>query len=145
MDVNFLCQGLELFKGASRMLINEGKSTITWEKLDDHELRILEERFNFHYWALDEGVKYLGFYLKPNDYRKTDWLWLFVKLEKRIKIWSHRWLSRVGRLVHIKLVLESNPVYWMALSWIPKGILEKSWNIYFSFLWTGNKDHRVML
>ena len=31
---------------------------------------------------LQEGIKYLGFHLKPNDYRKSDWKWLIGKLEK---------------------------------------------------------------
>jgi hypothetical protein len=28
---------------------------------------------------LDQGVKYLGFKLKPNDYKYVDWLCLFNK------------------------------------------------------------------
>ena len=55
-DVNVLSQGLEPFKRASGMMINEGKSIVTWENLDDHEIRILEELFNFNFRALDEGV-----------------------------------------------------------------------------------------
>jgi hypothetical protein len=56
---------------------------------------------------VDDGIKYLGFNLKPNDYRKADWIWLLGKLEKRLHLWSHRWLSRAGRLVLVKYVLEA--------------------------------------
>jgi len=98
-DINQLCHGLDLFKRASGMLISEEKYSITWANLEDHELRKLEERFNFRIRYLDEGVKYLGFQLNPNDYRKSDWFWLLAKLEKRISIWIHRWLSRAGCLV----------------------------------------------
>ncbi len=45
-------------------------------------------------------------------------MWLLGKTEKRILIWSHRWLTRAGRLVLIKYVLEAIPVYWMSLAWI---------------------------
>jgi len=45
---------------------------------------------------LDDGLKYLGFHLKPNFYTKIDWNWLLAKLEKRLKSWSFRWLYRVG-------------------------------------------------
>jgi hypothetical protein len=31
--------------------------------------------------ALDTRVKYLGFFLKPNNYKKGDWLWLIKKIE----------------------------------------------------------------
>jgi hypothetical protein len=88
-------------------------------------------------------LKYLGFNLKPNDYKKEDWLWLLKKLEKRLQIWSHRWLSRAGRLVLVKSILESIPVYWMSLSWILKGILEAARKICFKFLWSGKKDSYV--
>ena len=93
---------------------------------------------------LEAGLKYLGFQLKPNDYRKKDCTWLISKLEKKLKVWSHKWLSSAGRLVLIKSVLEAIPVYWISLSWIPKGILEKARKICFSYLWRGNKEKQVM-
>ena len=70
-------------------------------------------------------MKYLGFRLKPNNYRKHDWDWLLDKMEKWLKMWSHKWLSRDGKLVLVKTVMEAIPVYWMSLAWIPKSILEK--------------------
>jgi hypothetical protein len=93
--------------------------------------------------TIDEGLKYLGFNLKPNDYRKEDWTWLLKKLEKRLISWSHKWLSRAGRLVLVKLVLEAIPVFWMSLSWIPKGTLEAARKLSFRFLWSGKKDIHV--
>jgi hypothetical protein len=55
--------------------------------------------------GLDEGIKYLGFMLKPNDYDFRDWMWLYVKIQKRIMFWVHRWLSRGGILVLLNSVL----------------------------------------
>jgi hypothetical protein len=60
----------------------------------------------------------MGFYLKPNNYRKEDWKWLLKKLDKRLNTWSHMWLSRVGRLVLVNMVLEEILVYWMSFSLI---------------------------
>lgn len=108
------------------MKINEKKLTINCANLDPPEIRYIVSRLPFQLWELNAGLKYLGFYLKSNDYRKLDWLFLLEKLEKRIKIWSHGWLSRASRVVLIKLVLEAIPVYWMSMSWIPKGILERA-------------------
>ena len=68
----------------------------------------------------------------------ADWTWLLSKIEKKLGLWSHRWLSRVGRLVLVKVVLEAMPMYWMALIWIPRGILEKTKRICFSFIWSGS-------
>ena len=50
--------------------------------------------------------------------------------------WSHRWLSRGGKLVLIKSVLEALPVFWMHF-WIPSGIIEKIRKLFFKFLWSG--------
>ena len=54
------------------MVINDEKSTISWEKLEEHELHSLGDLFKFQCWGLDDGVRYLWFFLKPNDYRKID-------------------------------------------------------------------------
>jgi hypothetical protein len=100
------------------------------------EAEIQAYQASFSFWSLDfnEGLKYLGFKLKPNCYLKIDWHWLLSKLEKRLKNWCFRWLSRAGRLVLVKLVLEAITVYWMSISWIPKGILEKARRICFNFI-----------
>jgi hypothetical protein len=96
--------------------------------------------FSFEVQDFDDGIKYLGFYLKPNCYKKYDWHWLIAKLEKCLKCWSFHWLSRVGRLTLAKSVLEAIHVYWMSLAWIPKGILEKLRRICFKFIWSGSHD-----
>ena len=83
--------------------------------------------------------KYLGFYLKPSRYLLKDWDWLIIKVEKRIKNWIFHWLSKGGKLILIKAVLEAIPVYWMHF-WIPVGIIEKIRKLCFKFLWSGNQN-----
>ena len=97
---------------------------IIWANLPEDVLGMLGGFFRFPCKILDEGVKYLGFFLKPNAYRNNDWSWLLKKIEKRLVGWSRKWLSRAGILVLVKAVWEAMPVYWMELIWIPKGILE---------------------
>ena len=106
--------------------------------------RYFQALFPYQQLPLDDGIKYLGFRLKPNCYKKEDWNWLLTKLESRINSRCNRWLSRAGRLVLIKSVLEAIPVYWMALAWIPKSILNKSRRICSNFLWSGKKDQKVL-
>ena len=117
--LQILCQGLDLFHSATGMVINEDKSTINWANLSEDAIRSLGMFLRFQSQDLDAGVKYLGFFLKPNDYRRKDWVWLLAKNEKKLSAWSHRWLSRAGRLVMVKAVLEAMPIYWMELTWIP--------------------------
>ena len=70
-------------------------------------------------------MKYLGYYLKPNDYIKFDWLWLIKTVKKIIDHWCHRWLCLGGRLILVKSVLGIILVHCMTLSKLPKYILEK--------------------
>lgn len=66
-DVENLFQGMALF-----MQINEEKSTLTCANLEDPNARYLATGLPFQVWDLDDGLKYLGFHLKPNDYRKMN-------------------------------------------------------------------------
>ena len=86
-DVLILCSGrvqyvntisniLGLFSFATGMEINDGKSTLTTHCMDNEEVRHASVLFPFICASLDEGLKYLGFLLKPNNYLKEDWLWL---------------------------------------------------------------------
>jgi hypothetical protein len=112
--------------------------------MGSEELGWLKELLPFDVRSVDEGFKYLGFYIKPNCYNRADWLWLEKKFEKRIVHWTHRWLSLGGRVTLVKAVLESISVYWLSLAKIPKSVLNSIRQRMFSFLWTGKKDKEGM-
>jgi hypothetical protein len=69
-------------------------------------------------------------------------MWLIDKFEGRLYNWQHRLLSLGGRYTLIKAVLESIPVYWMAIAHIPASILKMLRQRIYSFLWTGNKKKK---
>ena len=92
-DVDTISEILGLFSTATGMEINVRKSTLTTHGIEDEEVRHAITYSPYNRATLDEGLKYLGFLLKPNNYLKRDWLWLFEKLEKHLHTWSHRWLS----------------------------------------------------
>lgn len=62
---------------------------------------------------------------------------MIKKVEARVSIWVNRMLSRGGRLVLLKSILESIPIFWTSLVVAPKGILTKICKISFQFLWSG--------
>jgi hypothetical protein len=97
-------------------------SIIIWRL---RRLERLEDIFGIPIVHLECGLKYLGFFLKPNDYKVSDWIWLLQKIEKRVGHWSFRWLSLGGRLVLIKYVLQNIPVYWCTLAKVPALIKTK--------------------
>jgi hypothetical protein len=95
--------------------------------------------FGFASTELKEGFSYLGFFIKSSRYSSRDWIWLVDKFERRIRFWCNKLLSLGGRLILIKAVLESLPVYWMALAHIPVTVLRSLRQLIFSFLWSSSK------
>lgn len=82
----------------------------------------------------------MGFRLKPNDYKKMDWMWLIGNIEKELNLCCHGWLSSAEVLVLIKSVLEAILIFFMALAWILKGILNIIWKKCCGYLWRGEKE-----
>lgn len=98
----------------------------------------LSEDQHFQQKELQDGLKYLGFFLKPNAYNLVDWLWLVKKVEERIIIWVYHLLSRGGHLIFIKSIIESILIFWLTIVQIPKGILNKIMKFNYRYLWVGN-------
>ena len=112
-SLSTLYEILRTFCKSSGMMINLDKSTLLHSRFDDAEMITVQNIFYFTADKIEIGLKYLGFFLKPCRYYSKDWDWLVVKVEKRIKNWSFRWLSKGGKLILVKTVLEAIPVYWM--------------------------------
>ena len=112
-SLSILYEIMQTFCKAYGMLINVDKLALLYSRLDDVELITVQNIFCFNADKIEIGLKYLGFFLKTCRYYSKDWDWLVVKVEKRIKNWSFRWLSKGGKLILVKLVLEAIPVYWM--------------------------------
>lgn len=115
-DSTTLNEILQLFCSATGMEIKRGKSSISLSGCTNQETQLANQKFPFQETNILEGIKYLGFILKPDGYKIENWTWLITKIENRINCWHHRLLSKAGRLMLIKSVLEATPVYWMSLS-----------------------------
>eukprot|EP00253_Pinus_taeda_P008065 PITA_08065 len=135
---------LEIFLKATGLQINPRKSHLIMEAFSRQEENSISSSLPFEICNMDQLFKYLGYWLKPFAYRKQDWNWLVAKIEQRISHWSFKWLSRAGRLTLINSVLQAIPVFWAALTWIPKGVLHKIKQICSRFLWSGAKEASVL-
>jgi hypothetical protein len=62
-------------------------------------LTSLSSLFPYKFVELSEGFRYLGFFLKPTNYRVEDWHWLIQKYEKRIGLLVPP-LAFLGRTVY---------------------------------------------
>jgi hypothetical protein len=74
-------------------MINEGKYMMSIQNLEEEEIESYMTLFPFEVRDFDDGIKYLGFHLKPNNYKNIDWMWMLAKLEKRLNTWSYKYLS----------------------------------------------------
>lgn len=125
------------------MKISESKSTFLESSMDDNIIKEVKDIFPFEVKPLNLGFKYLGYFLKPNNYSKDDWMWLVRKVENRITHWYNRWLTFGGRMILVKVVLENIPIYWFSLAKIPCSILDLIRRMTSNFLWVGNKRKHV--
>lgn len=64
----------------------------------------LDALLPFNHKSIEEGIKYLGFELKPCSYLMDDWMWLPKKIKARISSWTFHLFSRGGRLMLINYV-----------------------------------------
>jgi hypothetical protein len=127
------------FCDATRLSINLHKSSFIAYNLDPLLRSFLLAEFKIQIDSLDQGLKYLGFSLKPNCYRIGDWSWIIKKIEKKINNWTFRWLSLGGRLTLETSVLQSIPVYWLSLAKAPMSILQRIQLLISRFIWKGGK------
>ena len=84
-------------------------------------------------WAVEANVylgcgleklpfTYLGIPLGANPRKSCTWKPIIDKIEKRLAMWKARNLSRARRLVPIKAVLNSLPMYYLSIFRIPKNV-----------------------
>jgi hypothetical protein len=133
---------LTSFCFVSGLEINATKSSFLTSNVQESIKLDLSELFGIGFLELEKGFTYLGYHLKSTRYTIKDWAWLIDKFNKKILNWKHRFLSMGGRYILIKAVLESLPVYWMALAHIPASVLKSLRQLIFSFLWSGCKKNR---
>ena len=73
---------IDTFTTTSGMLVSIDKSTFLKNKLADSHVAKIKAIFPIHMEPIEFNFKYLGFWLKPLNYRVKDWLWLVKKFEK---------------------------------------------------------------
>jgi hypothetical protein len=80
-DLSTLKNILTLFCIAIGMKINLEKSNLLLNHCSEVEEATFTNLFLARRRQLNEGIKYLGFNLKPDCYKKEDWAWLIRKVE----------------------------------------------------------------
>lgn len=136
---------LDLFCRVSSMVINSAKSILLKYNIDESTLAEISLYFPFTVRDFEEGNRFLGYWIKPNNYRTVDWHWLLHKFDRRIHLWSWKWISIGGRVALAKSVLQNLAVFWISLCKIPKTILTTIRRKISNFIWSGLDKRKIHL
>jgi hypothetical protein len=88
---------------------------------------------------------YLGLPIGGNARRLTFWEPLLNRIKSRMSVWNSKHLSLGGRLVLLKFVLSSLPVYALSFFKAPSGIVSSIESILNSFFFFGVRTTRKYL
>lgn len=65
-----------------------------------------------------------------------------TKIKMKLASWKSKWLTYAGRLVKIKAILCSIPIFWMSVLWFPSNFIAQLQKIFRNFLWHGSSDQK---
>lgn len=135
-----IVQSLDVFSSVSGQQIGPAKSFIWFSKCTGQRERELVQN------ALSvpqnsESPKYLGAPIKAGA---GAYDFLIEMISSRLKSWKIKTLSQSGRVILIKSVLQAMPLYFMATSKIPKGVIDQINSLIRAFFW-GKGDKKRYL
>lgn len=131
---------LSNFSDAFGALINRVKSQIFFFNTPAPSQKAITRILGFTIASLPS--KYLGAPLIATALKHSSWRDLLEKLEARLFLWTHRALNISSRLVLIKAVLHSMPLYLFSILATPKWVLKEIKNLQCNFLWGGSGPNR---
>ena len=131
---------LEVFMEASGMEINNEKSCTFIFNTPDSIKAHLTRTLGFKQGELP--TKYLGIQLDINPTRMKNWQNTLEKIKSRLASWSFRSLNIASRIVLLKSVLQSIPIYPLSVMAAPKGVCTRMREIFGKFIWGGPKKQR---
>ncbi|MCH88765.1 RNA-directed DNA polymerase (Reverse transcriptase), partial [Trifolium medium] len=88
--------------------------------------------------------KYLGLPVGANPRRMSTWDPLVEKIRRKLNSWGNKLISLGGRIVLIKLVLNSIPIFHLSFMKMPVQVIKKVTRIQRDFLWGGVKGGRKL-
>eukprot|EP00253_Pinus_taeda_P031297 PITA_31297 len=129
---------LSSFSDASGALINRVKSQIFFFNTPVSTQRSIARILGFTIANLPS--KYLGTPLIASALKHSSWRDLLEKLEAKLFLCTHKSLNMANRVILIKAILQSMPLYLFSLLAVPKWVLKAIWNLQRNFLW-GSSGH----
>ncbi|KAJ3701906.1 hypothetical protein LUZ61_005611 [Rhynchospora tenuis] len=133
-EVQVFTNLLEKFGKASGLSINPHKSGL-WFSKPCTMIEIQQVQGAWNAARIEAEERYLGVMISQKGDIKRSGVMLLEKIKSKLTGWKSNMLSHAGRMVLIKSVLMSMPVYAMALEMLPKGILKDINRLLAKFFW----------
>eukprot|EP00253_Pinus_taeda_P013241 PITA_13241 len=131
---------LSTFSDASSALINRVKSQIFFFNTPTATQNSIAHILGFTIAKLPS--KYLGAPMIASTLKHASWTDLLDKFEAKLSLWTHRALNMASRIILIKAVLQSLPLYLFALLAAPKWVIKAIKNLQRNFLWGSSGKNR---
>eukprot|EP00253_Pinus_taeda_P007787 PITA_07787 len=131
---------LSLFSKSSGTLINKAKSQIFFFNTHPTTQRAIASILGFSIASLPS--KYLGAPLFEFARKNSSWSSLLENLEAKLSLWTHRSLNMASRVVLVKAVLQSMPLYLFSIMAAPKWVLKAIKKLQRNFLWGSSGPNR---
>jgi len=119
---------LLLFEGISGLKVNFNKSMLTGVNIPDTWLSEAASVMNCRRGSIP--FVYLGLPISGDSRKLSFWKPVVDRIVSRLSSWNHKFLSFGGRLVLLKSVLSSLPVYFLSFFKAPAGIISSIESIF---------------
>eukprot|EP00253_Pinus_taeda_P026524 PITA_26524 len=131
---------LSTFSEASGALINRVKSQIFFFNTPMPTQNSIARILGFTIAKLPS--KYLGAPMIASTLKHASWTDLLDKFEAKLSLWTHRALNIASRIILIKAILQSLPLYLFTLLAAPKWVITAIKNLQRNFLWGSSGKNR---
>jgi hypothetical protein len=109
----------------SGALVNKRKSVVYGWNTEEKTILRIARLLGFPGFVSWDKIKYLGLPLTLGANRSSLWMEVISKIKSKIVAWGGQWLNNVGKLILIKAVLSSLPIYQASFLLAPKAITEQ--------------------
>lgn len=132
---------LDEFSEASGSVLNKGKCHIySWNMLPIM-LASIAGCLGFAASSSWSSFKYLGLPVFLKRATSKDWLPQLEKFKSKLQAWGFSWLNIAGKVILIKSVLNSLPLFHFSVLLAPMGIISKMEECIRHFFWKGGKQN----
>ena len=84
---------------------------------------------------------YLGIPISKPNSKTANWEPVLDKIKGKIQNWSANWLNPARKLILLKSVLNSMPIYQYSILLTPCSVLSKIESLFRKFIWEGGKGN----